>query len=75
MNVAQRYSQRIAASRARIEDVYRHRDNGVVPFLVADVNYWISGETPSLIPDDYFTNCETHAAFSVSEDRTTHGGL
>jgi hypothetical protein len=38
-------TQRIAASYARIEDAYRHRDNGVVPFLVTDVNYWLSGET------------------------------
>jgi hypothetical protein len=29
----------------RIEYVDRHRDNGVVPFQVADVNYWPSGET------------------------------
>lgn len=49
-------TQRIAASYARIKDVYEHHDNGVVPFLVMDVNYWISGETPALIPDDYFTN-------------------
>ncbi len=58
MNLAQRYADRIAASYARIEDVYRHRDNGVVPFQVADVNYWLSGETPALIPDDYFTDCQ-----------------
>lgn len=24
---------------------YRHRDKSVVPFQVADVNYWLSGET------------------------------
>jgi len=58
MNLAQHYAQRIAASYSRIEDVYRHRDNGVVPFQVADVNYWLSGETPALIPDDYFTDCQ-----------------
>ena len=57
--IAERYATRITASRARLEDVYRHRENDVVPFLVADVNYWISGETPELIPHGYFTNRET----------------
>jgi len=67
MNLAQRYASRIAASYARIEDVYRHRDNGVVPFLVMDVNYWISGETPELIPDDYFTNPETMLRYQLAK--------
>ena len=51
----------------RIEDVFRHRDNGVVPFQVADVNYWLSGETPTLIPDDYFTDCESMLRYQVKK--------
>ena len=67
MDIASRYAQRIAASYGRIEDVFRHRDHGVVPFQVADVNYWLSGETPSLIPDDYFTNSQAMLRYQVGK--------
>jgi len=67
MDVVQRYAERTAASYARIEDVYLHRDNGVVPFQVADVNYWLSGEAPDRIPDDYFTNCESMLQYQVKK--------
>jgi hypothetical protein len=60
-------TSRIAASYGRIEDVYRHRPNGVVPFQVADVNYWLSGETPALMPDDYFTNCRAMLEYQVQK--------
>ena len=65
--MTERYAERIAASYARIEDVFRHRDNGVVPFQVADVNYWLSGETATLIPDDYFTDCESMLRYQVKK--------
>jgi hypothetical protein len=67
MVLTERHTERIAASYARIEDVYRHRDNGLVPFQVADVNYWLSGETPALIPDDYFTDCESMLRYQVKK--------
>ena len=67
MAMTERYAERVAASYARIEDVFRHRDNGVVPFQVADVNYWLSGETPALIPDDYFTDCRVDASYQVKK--------
>jgi len=63
MDLARRYADRIAASYGRIEDVYCHRDNGVVPFQLANVNYWLSGETPAMIPDDYFTDCRSMLAY------------
>ena len=38
-----------------------------MPFLVSDVNYRLSGDTPALIPDDYFTNQESrHCQLRVS---------
>ena len=67
MVMTERYAERVAASYARIEDVFRHRDNGVVPFQVADVNYWLSGETPTLTPDDYFTDCESMLRYQVKK--------
>jgi len=47
---------RIEQARQRIHDAYSHKDTGEMPVLVMDVNYWVSGESPQLIPDDYFTN-------------------
>lgn len=43
-------------ARQRIHDAYCHRDTGEMPVLIMDVNYWISGESPRLIPDEYFTS-------------------
>jgi uroporphyrinogen decarboxylase len=47
---------RIEQARQRINDAYAHKDTGEMPVLVMDVNYWISGESPQLIPDNYFTD-------------------
>ena len=47
---------RFEQARQRIHDAYSHKDNGELPVLVVDVNYWISGESPQLIPDEYFTD-------------------
>jgi len=59
----------------RIEAAYRHEQVDSPPVLIGDVNYWITGEDPSLIPGDYFdegayasmlafqqTKIEAHAA-------------
>ena len=66
-SINERYASRIAASRGRIEGVYRHRENDIVPFVVADVNYWVSGETPELIPGDYFTDCGTMLRYQTGK--------
>ncbi len=47
---------RIEQARQRIHDAYSHKDTGEMPVLVMDVNYWVSGDSPQLIPDDYFTS-------------------
>jgi uroporphyrinogen-III decarboxylase len=47
---------RFTAARQRILDAYSHRDSGEMPVLIMDVNYWLSGETPALIPETYFTD-------------------
>ena len=67
MDIASRYADRTAASLDRIEDVYRHKANAAVPFEVVDANYWLSGETPALIPDDYFTNCQSMLDYQVGK--------
>lgn len=38
-----------------IAAAYRHEPVEAPPVLIGDVNYWITGEDPSLIPDDYFS--------------------
>jgi uroporphyrinogen-III decarboxylase len=37
-----------------IRAAYRHEPLDAPPLLVGDVNYWMSGEDPALIPDDAF---------------------
>ncbi len=69
MDIAQQYAERLASARQRIEDVYHHRDNGILPFLVSDVNYWLSGDTPALIPDDYFTRPDAMLRYQADKIR------
>jgi hypothetical protein len=45
---------RDAAALERVAAAYRHEPVGMPPLLVGDVNYWITGEDPAIIPDDYF---------------------
>ena len=37
-----------------IAAAYRHEPVAEPPVLIGDVNYWITGEDPALVPDDYF---------------------
>lgn len=46
---------RLANSLETIRDAYNHR-NRRIPFQIFTTSYWVSGETPSRIPKDYFTN-------------------
>jgi hypothetical protein len=46
--------ERFRASYERIADAYRQRPVSQPPVLVVDCNYWITGEDPAAIPDDYF---------------------
>jgi len=45
---------RFERARERIADAYRHRSVTTPPGVVGDCNYWISGEDPMRIPEDYF---------------------
>jgi hypothetical protein len=66
-DLGRRYAGRIAASIERIDDAFHHRDRGDMPFQVSNVNYWLSGETPALIPDDYFTDCRAMFQYQVEK--------
>ena len=69
MDATPPYAERLAAARQRIEDVYNHRQNGVLPLVIGDVNYWLSGETPALIPGDYFTRPGSMLEFQTAKIR------
>jgi len=58
------YRDRIHRSQERIRAVYEHR-NGELPFIVNYMNYWIEGETPSLIPDHYFDDPSVMTDFQL----------
>lgn len=58
---------RFQASQKRINDVYLHKETNELPLIFSDVNYWVSGDTPSLIPDDYFTSFKSMFDFQTSK--------
>ncbi len=60
---------RMRRSRERIAAAYRHEDGAEMPFLVHDVNYWLSGERANLIPDDYFTDCDSMLRYQADKIR------
>ena len=48
---------RFQTSAERIRNAYLHQPVDWPPVIIGDVNYSVCCEAPSLIPDDYFTNC------------------
>ena len=49
-----RAADRFERARERMADAYRHRPVASPPVIVGDCNYWITGEDPARIPEDYF---------------------
>jgi uroporphyrinogen-III decarboxylase len=58
---------RMEQARQRIHDAYSHKDTGELPVLVMDVNYWVSGDAPQMIPDDYFTSSASMLEFQQAK--------
>lgn len=54
--IYEKSKDRFQSSYEKIKNAYLHKDNNELPVVFSDVNYWVSGDTPGLIPDDYFTN-------------------
>ena len=61
----------------RIGAAYRHEATVRPPVLVGDVNYWITGEDPELIPGDYFDAgaCATQLEFQTAKMATHLSGI
>ncbi|MDX9880582.1 MAG: uroporphyrinogen decarboxylase family protein [Prolixibacteraceae bacterium] len=59
------YTDRFSMSAALIKMAYEHRNKGFLPFIVNHMNYWIDGEDPDLIPDDYFSNPASMTGFQL----------
>ena len=55
MDVTQPYAERLAAARQRIEDVYNHRQNGVLPFVIRRRQLLALGRDAGAYSADYFT--------------------
>lgn len=60
---------RFEEARQRIRAAYLHQDTGQLPVVVMDVNYWLFGEDPARIPDDYFERDEAMFAFQMGKIR------
>ncbi|GAA0181985.1 hypothetical protein SH2C18_44390 [Clostridium sediminicola] len=67
VNIYEKNKERFQAAYEKIKKVYEHKETKELPIVLSDVNYWVSGDTPSLIPDDYFTNFESMFDFQVSK--------
>ncbi len=48
----------------KITSVYHH-GNSEIAFIIGTMNYWIDGENPGLIPDDYFKDPSVMTRFQV----------
>lgn len=57
---------RIENSKERIRAVYEHR-NLEMPYIVNYMNYWLEGETPSMIPQDYFDDPAVMTDFQLKK--------
>ena len=53
LNLKDRFRQKDVESEERIAEVFRF-ENKLAPYTIIDANYWVFGDIPELIPDDYF---------------------
>jgi len=59
--------KRFADSLERIRLTYLHKNHDFLPFVLSDVNYWVSGEDRSSIPPDYFTDFQVMLDYQVEK--------
>jgi hypothetical protein len=69
IEIAREHRERFDASLARIGDAYRQKENGELPLVFSDVNYWLSGEAPGVMPEDYFTDPKSMFDYQVGRIR------
>ncbi len=60
------YKGRFSESKKLILETYQY-ENATLPFVINYMNYWIDGELPELIPDDYFTNPAIQTEFQIKK--------
>lgn len=67
LNIYEKNKDRFKISYDKIKNAYLHKEANDLPIIFSDVNYWLSGDTPNLIPDDYFTNFKSMFDYQVSK--------
>lgn len=55
-NLRDKFKSRFQESYEKVKDAYLHKETREPPVVIMDVNYYLTGEKPEFIPDDYFTN-------------------
>ena len=53
-------------SKGNIRNVYKHK-NETIPIIVNDVNYWLDGDDPRFMPEDYFRNPASMTAYQMKK--------
>ncbi|MEI7503654.1 MAG: uroporphyrinogen decarboxylase family protein [Paludibacter sp.] len=60
------FAQRNQQIEEKIANVYRHK-NTTIPKIVYNMNYWMDGENPELVPADYFDNPAVMTQFQLDK--------
>ena len=60
-------ANRFSNSADLIERVYQHQNQHEMPVIIAEVNYWLTGEQPDLIPPDYFNNFRAMTNYQLTK--------
>ena len=67
ISIFERNKDRFKESYEKIRLAYMHKEIKVPPIVISDVNAYLSGEMPSLIPEDYFENYKIMADFQIKK--------
>lgn len=59
------YNDRFEASFNRITAVYDHQQVDRIPFIAADISYWLDGENPDQCPQGYFDDPEVMTNYQM----------
>lgn len=61
------YRERYDRVYEKMVKVYEHDEDAKMPYIIADVNYWLDGSLDANYPSDYFTDPESMTLYQVDK--------